>query len=81
MLDDEGYVGRHLLWDIPVPTPDETALLAAPIVVAMQAELGADRVVGVEIWHLRSRAEFFVTAVDALTRLGEVERIVAQYVG
>lgn len=81
LLDDEGYVGRYLLWDIPLPTLDEAALLAAPIVVAMQAELGADRVAGVEIWHLRNRAEFFISAADALAQLREVERIVAQYVG
>ncbi len=80
LLDDLGYVGRYLLWDIPVPSADEAALLAAPIVVALEEELGEGRVAGVEVWHLRTETPFYVSSDDALSRLGEAAAIVARYV-
>lgn len=80
LLDDEGYVGRYLLWDVPIPSIEEATLLAGPIVVAMEDELGAGRVAGVEVWHLRTRAQFFVPYNDAQGTLDELERVVARYI-
>jgi hypothetical protein len=79
LLDPNGYVGRYLLWDTPTLNQDDAELLAAPIVLALQRELGDDRVAGVEIWHLRSRRQTLVHAAAALARVGEVATIVDDY--
>jgi hypothetical protein len=80
LIDEGGYVGRHLLWDSPELTQDDAEILAAPIAAALEAELGAGRVVGIEVWQLRSREQILVTADVALARLPEVAEIVARYV-
>jgi hypothetical protein len=79
LLDPNGYVGRYLLWDTPPLTQQDAEVLAAPVVLALQQELGADRVAGVEVWHLRSGSQIFVDMQAALGRVTEVERIVAAY--
>jgi hypothetical protein len=79
LLDPQGYVGRHVLWDTSDLTVDDAQLQAAPIVAALESELGSGRVAGVEVWHLRSGAQVFVSSRDATRRLPEVERIVADY--
>lgn len=79
LLDPRGYVGRHLLWDTPPLTQQDAEVLAAPVVLALQQELGADRVVGVEVWHLRSGTQIFVDSQTALGRVAEVEQIVGAY--
>jgi hypothetical protein len=79
LLDPSGYVARHILWDVPPLTALDAELQAAPIVAALQAELGHDRVVGVEIWHLRSAERRFVQSDHAIARLPEVEEIVARF--
>lgn len=75
LLDPEGYVGRYLLWDTPDLTQYDAEMLAAPVVRALQQEMGADRVAGAEIWHLRSGNQVFVGTTTALTRLSEIEPI------
>jgi len=79
LLDDEGYVARHVLWDVPELTDGDARLQAAPIVLALQAELGDDRVAGVEVWHLRSRKRVFVSRDEALGELDRVRSIVERY--
>ncbi len=80
LIDPDGYVGRLVLWDTPVPSEDAVELLAAPIVSAMEAELGVGRTAGVQIWHLRSDQQFYVAADVALQRLDEVEELLATYI-
>ena len=80
LIDPEGYVGRLVLWDTPVPSQAVVELLAAPIVSAMDAELGAGRTAGVEIWHLRSEQQFYVPADVALDRLDEAESALSTYI-
>jgi hypothetical protein len=79
LLDRAGYVGRYLLWDRPDLTRDDAEMLAAPVVRALQQELGEDRVAGAEIWHLRSGDQMFVDVPTALARLAEIEAIVDDY--
>lgn len=79
LLDAAGYVARHVLWDVPELSQDDAELQAAPIVVGLEAELGPGRVVGVEVWHLRSGSTFFVAAGAAIARLAEVEQIVEAF--
>jgi len=79
LLDPAGYVGRHTLWDRAELTSEDATLQAAPIVSALQDSLGADRVVGVQVWHLRSGTEEFVDANSALARMADVSAVVARY--
>jgi hypothetical protein len=79
LLDPGGYVARHVLWDVPELTQDNAELLSAPICSALQGELGEDRVVGAEVWHLRSATRWFVDANTAVARLPEVATIVQDY--
>ena len=79
LLDPSGYVGRYLLWDTPLLTRRVAELLAAPVVRALQQELGVDRVAGAEIWHLRTGQQIFVDTATALGRIREVEAVVNDY--
>jgi hypothetical protein len=79
LLDPAGYVARHVLWDRPELTQENAELLAAPICSALLGELGEDRVVGVEVWHLRSGTQRFVDMNTAMARLPEVGAIVEDY--
>jgi len=81
LLDLGGYVARLVLWDKPLTTQDEAELLAAPIVCALDDELGEGRTIGVEVWHLRSREQFYVPAPDALARMDEVSAVLNAYIG
>jgi hypothetical protein len=79
LLDPAGYVGRYVLWDLPALTQSDAELLSAPIVRALEDELGEDRVSGVEVWHLRSGSQAYVDAATALARLPEVGAVVEGY--
>jgi hypothetical protein len=79
LLDPAGYVGRYLLWDVPDLSQNEAEILAGPVVRALQQELGEDRAVGAEIWHLRSGRQIFVDTRTATGRLGEIDTIVDTY--
>ena len=79
LLDRDGYVGRYILWDIPELTQDNAELLATPIIRALQQELGEDRVVGTEIWHLRSGGQVFIDSSTAAAKFDEIEEIVNRY--
>lgn len=80
LIDPGGYVARLVLWDTPEPTQQDAELLAAPIVQALEDELGQGRTAGVEIWHLRSGQQFYVTAHAALSRIADVRAILHAYV-
>lgn len=55
LLDDNGYVGRMILWgDMPPMSRSQLELLATPVILAMRQTLGRDRVVGVEVWEIRT---------------------------
>jgi hypothetical protein len=64
LFDPGGYAGRVLLWgaDAQSLTSTQLRLLATPIIVAMQEELGQERVVGTDIWQIRSEQ---ITTIDA----------------
>jgi hypothetical protein len=79
LLDPVGYVARYVLWDVRVPTRDESEMLAAPIVAALGQELGADRIAAAEIWHLRTAAVRRIESAAALARLADTQRVVAAY--
>lgn len=79
VLDPSGYVGRYVLWDKPDLTAADAELLAGPIVRALEQELGKERVVGVELWHLRSGGQMFVASSTAVARLGEADLIIDSY--
>jgi hypothetical protein len=80
LIDPEGYVARLVLWDRPTTSHHEAELLAAPIVRALDDELGPGRTVGVEIWHVQSGQQYYVPAADALRRLPDVRSILDGYV-
>lgn len=79
LLDPMGYVGRHIIWDTQTLTHTNAERLAGPIILAMQQELGEDRVAGAEIWHLQSRAAFNIDRATALRRLEDIAAIVSTY--
>lgn len=79
LLDPNGYVGRHLLWDRPELTQSVAELLAAPIVLALEQELGMNRVVGAEVWHLRSGQQHSIDRATALAGVQRVQRVVNRY--
>jgi hypothetical protein len=79
LMDSEGYVGRYPLWDVPSLTRDDAELLACPIALGMGQELGRDRIVGVDLWHLRDAETIFVPAASAIARANDVAEILARY--
>jgi hypothetical protein len=79
LLDDRGYVGRFLLWDVPELNAETAQALAAPITVALGMAFGASRVVEVEFWHLRTATAVVVPANEALGAIDEASTTVARY--
>jgi hypothetical protein len=78
LLDPRGYVARVVLWDPTELTPDKAQLYAAPVWRVLEEELGAGRVAGVEVWHLRTGRQLFVDAAAAAQRLPAVTLLVGQ---
>lgn len=76
LLDPAGYIGRIVLWDKAELTMELAGHYATPAYAALEDELGANRVVGVEVWHLRSGVQVYVTATACESNLAAVERIV-----
>jgi hypothetical protein len=64
LFDPDGYAGRVLLWgaDAQSLTLTQLQLLATPVILAMQEELSEDRVVGTDIWQIRSEQ---ITTINA----------------
>ena len=80
LLDPSGYVGRLALWDKTPLTSLVAARYAAPAWQALEEELGEGRIAGVEVWHLRSATQMFVSPEQAAFALPEVERILHRLV-
>lgn len=76
LLDEDGYVARIVAWDSSPIGAGEATLYATPVLLAVEEELGEGRVVGVEVWHLRSGSQFFITAEQCNAAIGAVERVV-----
>jgi len=75
LLDDDGYAGRITLWDRAAITSELAVQYAVPAFLALEEELGEGRVVGIQVWHLRTGERHFASsdacnaAVDRVTRL------------
>ena len=80
LLDDAGYTARLPLWDKAELDGDTAALYAAPLVLALEQELGTERATGVETWHLRSGSSFVVPRAAALARQAELAQALRRYV-
>ena len=68
LLDEGGYTAHLPLWDKPALTGEMAATLAAALVLALEQELGRERVTAIEVWHLRSGTTFTVPRAAALAR-------------
>ena len=73
-----GYEGRLLLWAIRQRprTPNELALLACPIVLALDEVLGGDQVIGLDIWALRADTTHQVSAAAARGQITNLNTLV-----
>ena len=59
------HTARIALWDVPQPTAAEAAVMASPIVTALEKEVGDDRAHSVAFWHLRSGTVVEVSSTEA----------------
>lgn len=62
------HTARVVLWDVPMPTEEEAATMAAPVMKALEAAVGEDRAFSIEFWHLRSGKVFVIGKVMAQAR-------------
>jgi hypothetical protein len=76
LLDDDGYVGRIVLWDRAALTGDLARAYSVPVLLALEDQLGEGRVAGVQVWHLRTGDIYFVTADSCNAALPTVTRLV-----
>jgi hypothetical protein len=75
LLDSHGYTARIVLWDSNPLSHSRAVLYGAPVWMAMEEELGSDRVSGVEVWKLRTGDQELVLPGEARAAMPEVERI------
>lgn len=75
LLEPYGYSGRMVLWT-GVNTPDRalTRMVAFVGTVALQLELGSNRVIGLEVWHPRTRSIYSFDITEALGARASVLR-------
>ena len=80
LFDASGYAGRLLLWgdDANSMTLENLELLATTGILAMRQELGEDRIVGVDVWKIRSRSNASVPNARAEVYSGELQNIVTR---
>lgn len=81
LLDGQGYVARIPLWEKDPLHADVMTTLACPILMAVGDELGMAKAVGVDFWHLRTRAPTHVPARAALGQRGAVVGVINRYLG
>jgi hypothetical protein len=62
------HTARIALWDVPQPSATEAAVMASPIVTALEEEVGEERAHSVAFWHLRSATVIEISANDAHTQ-------------
>jgi hypothetical protein len=58
------HSARIALWDVPQPSAVEAAVMASPVIDALEKAVGEDRAQSVAFWHLRSGT---VIEVDSAT--------------
>ena len=75
------HTARVVLWDVPVPTEEEAATMAAPVMQALEAAVGEDRAYSIEFWHLRSGKVFVTDKVMAQARAGAAADAVRRAAG
>ena len=64
------HTARIALWDVPQPSVSEAAIMASPIAIALEKEVGEARAHSVAFWHLRSGTVIEVSAADAHAQAG-----------
>lgn len=77
LLNEDGYVGRIALWDLAPLTTELAVRYAVPAFLALEEELGEGRVIGVQVWHLRTGDTHFAPADACNAELPRVTRLVA----
>lgn len=81
LLDPNGYSPRVVLWDSNPLNHSRAILYGAPVWKAMEEELGEGRIVGVEIWKLRTGDQEFVLPAEAEAAMPEVVQIARRIAG
>lgn len=64
VYDRADHGARVALWDVPQPSAHEAAVMAWPVMAALEAAVGLQRAHSVAFWHLRTGT---VIEVDNLT--------------
>ncbi len=80
LLGDGGYTARLPLWDKAELDDEIAALYATPLILALEQELGTERSLGVEIWHLRSGSSFIVPRAAALAHQADVAQALHRFI-
>jgi hypothetical protein len=75
------HTARVVLWDVPIPSEEEAATMAAPIIEALEAAVGEDRTHSVEFWHLRSGKVFVMGKAMAQARAADAADAVKRAAG
>jgi len=78
LFDDDGYVGRIALWDKAALTSELAVQYAVPAFLALEEELGEGRVVGIQVWHLRTGERHFASSDACNAAVDRVIRLVSQ---
>jgi hypothetical protein len=66
---------------VPIPSEEEAATMAAPIIEALEAAVGEDRAHSVEFWHLRSGKVFVMGKAMAQARAADAADAVKRAAG
>ncbi len=75
------HTARIALWDVPRPSATEAAVMASPIITALEKEVGELRAHRVAFWHLRSGTVIEVSAADAHAQAGAAADAVRRAAG
>jgi hypothetical protein len=81
LLDPNGYAPRIVLWDSNAFDHNRAVLYGAPVWKAMEEELGEGRVIGVEVWKLRTGDQELVLPTEAEAAMPEVAQIAHRIAG
>jgi len=76
LLDDDGYVGRIVLWDTAAVTADLAVMYATPPLMALEDELGEGRITGMQVWHLRTGERYFASSDSCSAAMARVTQLV-----
>lgn len=77
LFDPSGYAGRVILWDKLPCDREQARAIAGPAARCLADELGADRIVDVQVWHIRSQLRHYFDYAEAIDGLGLVPSILA----